>query len=85
MSSETNMATSVIGSMITETEWMAMTFTGQSLTLHACPLPTTVFNCVPHECAIKKGQYLEDIYIIISFQRDCIVAKMISLELTKFH
>jgi len=42
-------------------------------------------NCVPHECAIKKGQYLEGIYIIISFQRDgCIVAKMISLELTKF-
>jgi len=44
MSSETNMATSVIGSMITETEWMAMTFTGQSLTLHAWPLPTTVLT-----------------------------------------
>jgi hypothetical protein len=44
MSSETNMATSVIGSVITEIEWMAMTFTGQSLTLHACPLLTTALT-----------------------------------------
>jgi len=57
---------------------------GSVLDSTCVPSTDNSVNCVSHECAIKKGQYLEGIYIIISFQRDCIVAKMISLELTNF-